>query len=185
MSLNLEKFQSSGSLPARAKGLQYFLYDSEADTLGTVLAASFFDGVFEKLGAGDIISVIHPFGMATLQVAGVSALEVVTTTLIDGGESGVQAITGPGAADIVTRRTNVTSESTDAITLADGDYVGQIKIITLLVDGGVMTLTPATASGWTTGTFSDAGDTVVLEWGGALGWLVNAQGGLGTGPLIA
>ena len=183
MALDTEKFQPTASLEARARGKQNFSLDSVADTLGTVLASGYLDSVAESVNAGDIVTVIHPFGVAVIEIAAVSALNVVTTTLIDGGESGVQALAGAGAADIVTLRTDLTTSSTDAISLADGDFIGQKKIINLKSDGGTPTVTPTTAHGFSTVVMADEGDTVSLVWT-ADGWMVVAQGGLAGGPVV-
>ena len=95
----------------------------------------------------------------------------------------VQALAGPGAADTITRITELTTSSTDAITLIDG-AIGQIKTIVLLVDGGTPVLTPTTLHGATTVTFADAGDSVTLQMSSTLGWTVIAQGGLAGGPVV-
>jgi hypothetical protein len=181
MSLDTEKFQPTASLEARSKGKQNYSLDSVADTLGTVLASGYLDGT--KVLAGDIVTVIHPFGVAVIEIAAVSALGVVTTTLIDGGESGIQALAGAGAADIVSLRTDLTTSSTDAITLADGDFLGQKKIINLKSDGGTPTVTPATAHGFSTVVMADEGDNVTMVWT-ADGWMVVSQGGLAGGPVV-
>lgn len=64
-----------------------------------------------------------------------------------------------------------------AATLADGSYVGQTKKVHLIVDGGDVTLTPATFADGSTLTFADAGDYAVLVWlGAASGWSVYDRG---------
>lgn len=55
----------------------------------------------------------------------------------------------------------------DAWTLANGLYVGQLKKIQLITDGGGnAVLTPTSLSGGTTITFADAGDYALLAWSG-------------------
>ena len=55
-----------------------------------------------------------------------------------------------------------TGGDAEALTLADG-VPGQILVILLATDGGGDgTLTPATATGWATIVFADAGDQAVL-----------------------
>jgi len=78
-----------------------------------------------------------------------------------------QALSGPGAIDVTSYRTNWTTTGADAGTLADGTYIGQEKKVQLIVDGGDGTLTPTNLSGGTTITFADAGDFAVLIWNGA------------------
>lgn len=68
-------------------------------------------------------------------------------------------------------------------TLANG-VEGQHLWIVLVADGGNLVLTPANGGGYTTITFSDAGDSVHLLYTNS-NWYIVGQGGLGTGPLSA
>jgi hypothetical protein len=73
-----------------------------------------------------------------------------------------------------------------AMTLVDGLYIGQRKVIIHDVDGGSLVLTPATALNFTDVTFTTAGESVDLMWSGALGWAVVGFGGLtATLPAVA
>ena len=64
-----------------------------------------------------------------------------------------------------------------AMTLADG-VVGQIKIITMVSDGGgTATLTPATFANGTTIAFADVNDTVMLLYATTIGWVVISNSG--------
>ena len=64
-----------------------------------------------------------------------------------------------------------------AMTLANG-VVGQIKIITMVVDGGgTATLTPATFANGTTIAFDDVNDTVMLLYANTIGWVVISNSG--------
>ena len=64
-----------------------------------------------------------------------------------------------------------------AMTLANG-VVGQIKIITMVVDGGgTATLTPATFANGTTIAFADVNDTVMLVYANTIGWVVVSNSG--------
>ena len=88
---------------------------------------------------------------------------------------GVQSLSGAGAVDLTNLITEVTTTGADALTLANGSS-GQVKIITMIVDGGNGTLTPTTLAGGTTITFNDVGDGVVLVYGTA-GWVVVGNNG--------
>lgn len=88
----------------------------------------------------------------------------------------IQALSGPGAVNLTTLTTAVTTTGADALTLADG-VAGQIKVITLVVDGGDATLTPATVTGYSTITLNDAGDSVTLQFHTTRGWVVIANNG--------
>ena len=101
---------------------------------------------------------------------------VTTNASYDKGiTGGVQSLSGAGAVDIVNLVTEVTTTGADALTLANGSS-GQVKIITMIVDGGDATLTPTTLAGGTTITFNDVGDGVVLVYGTA-GWVVVGNNG--------
>ena len=82
---------------------------------------------------------------------------------------GVESKSGAGALSITHLITEVTSTGTDALTLANGT-AGQVKIITMIVDGGDATLTPATFHDGTTVTFDAVGESVVLVYHNTIGW---------------
>ena len=82
---------------------------------------------------------------------------------------GVESKSGAGALSLTHLITEVTSTGTDAITLANGT-AGQVKIITMIVDGGDATLTPATFHDGTTVTFDAVGESVVLVYHNTIGW---------------
>ena len=87
----------------------------------------------------------------------------------------IESVSGAGAVNITDLITEVTTTGANALTLANGS-AGQVKIITMIVDGGDGTLTPATLAGGTTITFADVGDGVVLVYGTA-GWVVVGNNG--------
>ena len=78
-----------------------------------------------------------------------------------------QSLSGAGAINVTSYLTKWTTTGADAGTLADGLFVGQLKKIQLIVDGGDGTLTPSNLSGGTTITFADAGDVALLMWDGS------------------
>lgn len=85
-------------------------------------------------------------------------------------ETGVQAISGAGAINVTTKRTDITTTAANAYTLANG-AVGQIKKIVMVVDGGDATITPTTLLGYTTITLSAVGESVELQYGTG-GWAI-------------
>jgi hypothetical protein len=98
----------------------------------------------------------------------------------------IQAITdtrsGVGAVSVTADTTKLTSTGVaEAITLADGAD-GQIKRIVHDVDGGSMVLTPTTKTGFSTVTFTNAGDTVMLQFFTTRGWMVMANYGAVVAP---
>ena len=87
-----------------------------------------------------------------------------------------QSLSGAGAVNLTDLITEVTTTGADALTLANGS-AGQVKIITMIVDGGDGTLTPTTLAGGTTITFNDVGDGVVLVYSTTVGWVVVGNNG--------
>ena len=92
-------------------------------------------------------------------------------------DSTAQALTAAGAVDITSAVTTVASSAAIALTLANGG-AGQIKIITMITDGGTATLTPTTLNGYTTIAFDTDGDSCMLYFAGSTpGWCVIANQG--------
>jgi len=87
----------------------------------------------------------------------------------------VQQISGPGAIDVTSYITEITTTGSDAYTLADG-VIGQTKIIIMIVDGGDATITPTTFATGTTITMADVNDNITLLYG-ANGWVNTANQG--------
>tara|TARA_R100000995_G_scaffold73329_2_gene42132 strand:- start:67 stop:675 length:609 start_codon:yes stop_codon:yes gene_type:complete len=90
----------------------------------------------------------------------------------------VNAVSSAGAISLTHLVTEVTTGgSAIAISLANGT-AGQIKIISMVVDGGgTATLTPATFANGTTVAFADVNDTVMLLYANTIGWVVVANSG--------
>ena len=120
-------------------------------------------------------------GQANINAEPAAHLEVGGNIKMDGGLiGGVQTISGPGAIDVTTLHTEITTTGADAYTLADG-VLGQLKIISMMVDGGDATITPTTFANGTTITFEDVNDCITLIYT-ANGWLSIANQG---SPVIA
>ena len=92
---------------------------------------------------------------------------------------GVQALSGAGAADLTNLVTELTTGAgAAAVTLANGTTAGQIKIITMVVDGGgTATVTPATFANGTNLAFADVNDTAMLVWANTIGWVLVSNSG--------
>ena len=87
-----------------------------------------------------------------------------------------QALSGAGAVNLTDMLTSLTSTgAAQALTLANGT-LGQIKIISHVVDGGSAVLTPTTKIGFTTITFTAVGDSAMLIYTAA-GWDIVALNG--------
>jgi hypothetical protein len=96
-----------------------------------------------------------------------------------------QAISGAGAVTLTEVLTNFTSTGVDdALTLADGSEIGQIKTVTHVVDGGSGVLTPANFVDGTDVTFTGAAESWTGMWTAA-GWTTVALSGGAAVPAIA
>ena len=97
--------------------------------------------------------------------------------------SDAQTVSSDATVSVTTALTLLTTTNSTASTLADGTVVGQIKIIIHDVDGGSTVCTPTTKSGFSTITFTDVGDAIVLMWTTGRGW-VAIGGGSGSAGTI-
>lgn len=89
----------------------------------------------------------------------------------------IQALSGAGAVDVVTGTTRLTTTGgSQALTLANGT-AGQIKKIIHEVDGGSAILTPTTKTGFSTITFTNAGDSCEIEYLTTRGWMIVSLNG--------
>jgi hypothetical protein len=87
-----------------------------------------------------------------------------------------QALSGAGAVNLTDMLTSLTSTgSAQALTLANGT-LGQLKIISHVVDGGSAVLTPTTKIGFSTITFTGVGESAMLVYTAA-GWAIVALKG--------
>ena len=115
-------------------------------------------------------------GFQTVSVNSTTGAVTVTSSTGDATVMGTQSLSGAGAVNVTTTFTALTTTgSAQALTLANGT-AGQLKIITHVVDGGSAVLTPATALGFTTITFTNAGESATLVYTAA-GWAIVALNG--------
>jgi len=84
----------------------------------------------------------------------------------------VENVTGGGALSLTTAVSLITTTGTEAYTLADG-IEGQIKILSMKVDGGNATITPDNLIGWTAIRFNNVHDNVQLLYA-STGWNIIA-----------
>jgi hypothetical protein len=75
--------------------------------------------------------------------------------------STIQDLVGPGAINVISQITHITTTGTDAYTLANG-VEGQTKFIIMVARVGNATLTPTSLGAGTTITFNAVGDSVHL-----------------------
>ena len=98
--------------------------------------------------------------------------------ITDAEPKGTETFTGAGALNPDKLVSRIVSTGANALTLADGEVEGQLKIIVMKTDGGDATLTPAhlVAAANTTITFNDVGDSVILYWNGVAWNILSNQG---------
>ena len=98
----------------------------------------------------------------------------------DKSVSTFEEVTTTGTADVLDpsiSRSIVTSGGAHSVTLADGTFVGQVKKVYLVVDGGTMTLTPAHLSDGTNIVFADVYGSVELIFDGT-DWNISQASGI-------
>ena len=134
-------------------------------------------------GSGDVVLSALRVNGTTLDSADSTKITVaedvdVTGTLFSRGNVfGVQRLTGSGSTEVVNLTDTVTllitTGSNQAFSLADG-VEGQLKIISMVTDGGDGIVTPANFINGTRITFNDVEDTVVLLYQ-STGWVCLAR----------
>jgi hypothetical protein len=122
----------------------------------------------------DTLSTDTSDGDLTIGTQGTGKIVLNADTSMAGAFIGSrQTISGAGAINLTTLFTEITTTGTDAYSLANGT-VGQVKIITMAVDGGDATITPTTFANGTSMTMDAVQDSVTLIYG-ANGWVVLAS----------
>jgi len=124
-------------------------------------------------------------GLATVGTTfGVTGATTLSSTLAVTGAAtlsnaligSVQSLSGAGAVNLTTTITKFTSTgASQALTLANGTN-GQIKTIVHFVDGGSGVLTPTNLGNGTTITFTNVGDSCILQFVDTDWWVFSLQG---------
>lgn len=115
-------------------------------------------------------------GFQSVTTSATTGLTTVNSSFGTDVVLGTQALSGAGAVDTTNAFTALTTTgAAQALTLADGS-VGEIKIISHVVDGGSAVLTPTTKIGFSTITFTAVGDSAMLVYTSA-GWDIVALNG--------
>jgi hypothetical protein len=118
--------------------------------------------------SGPVTSTNGFIGAVTGNVTGNITGDVIATN---------QDLSGAGAVNITDMLTSLTTTgASQALTLANGT-LGLIKCIVHTVDGGSAVLTPTTKIGFTTVTFTNVGDSVLMIYT-ATGWAVVGSKGV-------
>ena len=134
-------------------------------------------------GTGDVlISALRVNGTTldsadSTKITVAEAVDVTGTLFSRGNVFGVQRLTGSGSTEVVNLTDTVTllitTGSSQQFSLADG-VEGQIKIISMVTDGGTGVVTPANFVNGTNITFDDVEDTVTLLYQ-STGWVALAR----------
>jgi hypothetical protein len=115
-------------------------------------------------------------GFQTVSVSATTGAVTVTSAFGNDVVLATQSLSGAGAVDVTNAFTALTTTgAAQALTLANGT-VGEVKIITHVVDGGSAVLTPTTKIGFTTITFTGVGESAMLVYTAA-GWAIVALNG--------
>lgn len=133
------------------------------------LAALFgyFAGTAGEIEVNEVAGVLEFSLPAALDLTGKTVTGGTFNTLI----GAIQALSGPGAVDVTHLTTELTTTGVaDALTLANA-VAGFVKTIIHKVDGGSAVLTPASALGFATITFTNVGETATLQYTSA-GWAI-------------
>lgn len=134
------------------------------------------DTISEKnAGSGVTVdSVLLKDGGITVDGSGIisSVSNAIVPVIKAVAQGNITAGTG-GAIPITNYLTTINTDAGgDAFTLADGDIIGMLKKILLVVDGGGdAVITPVNLADGTTITMNDATDYVILMWNGT-DWVV-------------
>ena len=88
-----------------------------------------------------------------------------------------ETVTTPGAIDVTSAITNLITDGTDAVSLADG-AMGQIKIVAMVTGTNtpVATITPDNLDGGSNITLNAVGDTAMLLWNDGAWQVIGGNG---------
>ncbi len=149
--------------------LVYALDDQTVGRLPT--AGRSVAGVLEKVDGANFYVFVGPMApRAAIKGAGTAYQ----------GDGSTAALASPGAIDVTANVTLLTTDGTDAITMPDGLFKGQVLIVTLVAGTNtpIGTITPATPSGFATVTaFGAVGDSAMFIWTGAA-WVLGPTFGV-------
>lgn len=116
-------------------------------------------------------------GFQSISVNGTTGAVTVNSSFGTDVVLSTQSLSGAGAVDVTNAFTSLTTTgAAQALTLANAS-TGEVKVIVHTVDGGSAVLTPTTAIGFTTVTFTAVGDSVMLIYTAA-GWAVIGSRGV-------
>ena len=88
-----------------------------------------------------------------------------------------EVVTTPGAIDVTSAITNLITDGTDAVTLADGS-MGQIKIVAMVTGTNtpVAVITPDNLDGGSNISLNAVGDTAMLLWNDGAWQVIGGNG---------
>ncbi len=182
-----------GQITVSPSGTQSTIFTTSGFQLSSTRTAGFGTASGAKIGvSADNTSAILQFTAPTTAgtMTFATGASATALTIGSGGDLTYTAtmrvstdtLSGAGAISVTKDTTKYTSTGVaQALTLADG-VDGQIKRIIHDVDGGSGVLTPTTKTGWSTATFTNAGDSLTLEFVTTRGWIVMGSYGTVVAP---
>ena len=87
-----------------------------------------------------------------------------------------QALSGAGTANLTTSVTNCTSTGAAQVVILGDGVQGQVKIVSHIVDGGSVRVTPTNLDGGSYVTLDAVGDTVVFLWNDSAWQIIGGYG---------
>ena len=133
------------------------------------------DGIARSLKSDkDITFRYSDSDVATYLPTNTASIACANLTQTGANYLSVQNITGPGTVNVTTTVTLLTTTGADAYDLPDGGVEGQLKIISMKVNGGNGTVTPDNFVNGTQILFNNVEDTITLLWQ-STGWVVLAR----------
>jgi hypothetical protein len=177
--LTLGQSTPASGVKIHSKGIAYF--DQTAANHLVLSSSGSHYGTVQNTGANQwalgYTTTIGTLGTEALSWTNTGEISIKGSLFVS-----TNTLSGAGAVPITKDTTKLTSSgASQALTLANGTD-GQIKRIIHDVDGGSMVLTPTTKTGFSTVTFTNAGDSVTLEYVTTRGWIVVGSYGVTIAP---
>jgi len=173
MTFDKNNFKEVGGPGNSELGGQVYSVFSITDLLSTMLASGYLNELSDTLHVRDFVFLSGTNGAEIAQVETNTGVVTLRSILSDQSET----IDTNTAIDITKAIIYISTTGTRAYTLADG-VDGQRLLITMLVDGGDGVITPTTLFTGATLTFADAGDSCILVFKDASGWVLTVNTGV-------
>ena len=172
MAFELANFKEVGGPGNSIDGGQLYSVFSRTDSVATMMADGYLNNISDTLNPRDFIFLSGLDGSTLVQV-----LSNDNNNIILRNVGGVQTAKGSGAIDTLSPVTLLDTTGGGTYTLANGQ-AGFIKIITLEIKSGNAVITPTFFQAGTNMTFDAVGDSIILVYTNAVGWIVISTNGV-------